>query len=85
MECSPGVSPFIPEVTHLCLQAGRKQLLLTPRLGRSQASPASPVSPVMSMARQRILEEERARVIQAYRDIQRRKQLARERARAGPG
>lgn len=39
----------------------------------------------MSMARQRILEEERARVIQAYRDIQRRKQLARERARAGPG
>uniref|UniRef100_A0A8C3UZJ9 Coiled-coil domain containing 137 n=1 Tax=Catharus ustulatus TaxID=91951 RepID=A0A8C3UZJ9_CATUS len=66
-------------------QAGRKQLLLTPRLGRSQASPASPVSPVMSMARQRILQEERARVIQAYRDIQRRKQLARERARAGPG
>ncbi|NXQ50542.1 CC137 protein, partial [Catharus fuscescens] len=62
-------------------QAGRKQLLLTPRLGRSQASPASPVSPVMSMARQRILQEERARVIQAYRDIQRRKQLARERAR----
>ncbi|NWH41935.1 CC137 protein, partial [Chloropsis hardwickii] len=26
-------------------QAGRKQLLLTPRLGRSQASPVSPVSP----------------------------------------
>lgn len=66
-------------------QAGRKQLLLTPRLGQSQASPVSPVSPVMSMARQRILEEERARVIQAYRDIQRRKQLERERARAGPG
>ncbi|NXB10331.1 CC137 protein, partial [Cnemophilus loriae] len=61
-------------------QAGRKQLLLTPRLGRSQASLASPVSPVMSMARRRILEEERARVIQAYRDIQRRKQLERERA-----
>ncbi|NXD31079.1 CC137 protein, partial [Spelaeornis formosus] len=61
-------------------QAGRKQLLLTPRLGQSQASPVSPVSPVspaMSMARRRILEEERARVIQAYRDIQRRKQLAR--------
>ncbi|NXD41771.1 CC137 protein, partial [Copsychus sechellarum] len=69
-------------------QAGRKQLLLTPRLGRGQASPESPVSPAspaMSMARQRILQEERVRVIQAYRDIQRRKQLERERARAGPG
>ncbi|XP_039937651.1 coiled-coil domain-containing protein 137 [Hirundo rustica] len=66
-------------------QAGRKQLLLTPRLGPSQASPVSPVSPVVSMARRRILEEERARVIQAYRDIQRRKQLERDRARAGPG
>ncbi|XP_068888446.1 coiled-coil domain-containing protein 137 [Aphelocoma coerulescens] len=67
-------------------QAGRKQLLLTARLGQSQASLASPVSPVMSvmsMARQRILEEERARVIQAYRDIQRRKQLERERAQGG--
>ncbi|NWW74761.1 CC137 protein, partial [Climacteris rufus] len=63
-------------------QAGRKQLLLTPRLGRSQASP---VPPVMSMARRRIVEEERARVIQAYRDIQRHKQLERERARAGHG
>ncbi|RLV94630.1 hypothetical protein DV515_00013106 [Chloebia gouldiae] len=63
-------------------QAGRKQLLLTPRLGQS---PVSPVSPMMSMARRRILEEERARVIRAYRDIQRRKQLERERARAGPG
>ncbi|NXP99870.1 CC137 protein, partial [Vidua macroura] len=62
-------------------QAGRKQLLLTPRLGQSQASPVSPVSPGMSMARRRILEEERARVIRAYRDIQRRKQLERERAR----
>ncbi|NWT76002.1 CC137 protein, partial [Prunella himalayana] len=69
-------------------QAGRKQLLLTPCLGKSQASPVSPVSPVspaMSMARRRILEEERARVIRAYRDLQRRKQLERERARAGPG
>ncbi|NXF76595.1 CC137 protein, partial [Sclerurus mexicanus] len=59
-------------------QAGRKKLLLTPRLGRSPVSPTSPVSPVMSMARRRIVEEERARVIQAYRDIQRRKQLQRE-------
>ncbi|NXS24257.1 CC137 protein, partial [Mystacornis crossleyi] len=66
-------------------QAGRKQLLLTPRLGQSQASLAPPVSPAMSMARRRILEEERVRVIQAYRDIQRRKQLERERAQAGRG
>ncbi|NWR32803.1 CC137 protein, partial [Tachuris rubrigastra] len=64
-------------------QAGQKQLLLTPRLGRSQACPVSPVSPAMSMARRRIVEEERARVIQAYRDIQRRKQLQREHSQAG--
>ncbi|NXB99868.1 CC137 protein, partial [Orthonyx spaldingii] len=64
-------------------QAGRKQLLLTSRLGQSQASPVSPVSPVVSMARRRILEEERARVVQAYRDIQRRKQLEREHTQAG--
>ncbi|NXG79782.1 CC137 protein, partial [Baryphthengus martii] len=60
-------------------QAGRKQLLLTSRLSQSPASPAAPVS----MARQRIVAEERARVIQAYRDIQRRKQEQRELARAG--
>ncbi|XP_062472877.1 coiled-coil domain-containing protein 137 isoform X2 [Pezoporus occidentalis] len=59
-------------------QAGRKRLLLTPRLGRSPAVPAAPVS----MARQRIVAEERARVIQAYRDIQRRKQQRREVAEA---
>ncbi|NXV90789.1 CC137 protein, partial [Calonectris borealis] len=61
-------------------QAGRKRLLLTSRLGQSQASPVSPAAPV-SMARRRIVEEERARVIQAYRDIQRRKQQQREAAR----
>ncbi|XP_064378892.1 coiled-coil domain-containing protein 137 [Dromaius novaehollandiae] len=61
-------------------QAGRKRLLLTSRLGQSQASPASPAPPV-SLARQRIVQEERARVIQAYRDIQRRKQQQREAAR----
>ncbi|NWR80753.1 CC137 protein, partial [Centropus unirufus] len=61
-------------------QAGRKKLLLTSRLGQSLVSPASPAVP-MSMARQRIVEEERARVIQAYRDIQRRKQQQREAAR----
>ncbi|XP_009559453.2 coiled-coil domain-containing protein 137 [Cuculus canorus] len=64
-------------------QAGRKQLLLTSRLGQSPVSSAVPVS----MARRRIVEEERARVIQAYRDIQRRKQQQREaaqgRAQAG--
>ncbi|NXV20203.1 CC137 protein, partial [Cepphus grylle] len=63
-------------------QAGRKRLLLTSRLGQSQASPASLAAP-MSMARQRIVEEERARVIQAYRDIQRRKQQQREEVWAG--
>ncbi|KAM8992480.1 coiled-coil domain-containing protein 137 [Ara ararauna] len=59
-------------------QAGRKRLLLTARLGQSPASPAAP----MSVARQRIVAEERARVIQAYRDIQRRKQQQREAAEA---
>uniref|UniRef100_A0A8B9G133 Coiled-coil domain containing 137 n=1 Tax=Amazona collaria TaxID=241587 RepID=A0A8B9G133_9PSIT len=56
-------------------QAGRKRLLLTPRLGQSPAAP-------VSMARQRMVAEERARVIQAYRDIQRRKQQQREAAEA---
>ncbi|XP_047920524.2 coiled-coil domain-containing protein 137 [Anser cygnoides] len=62
-------------------QAGRKRLLLMPRLGR--VPPAAPVS----LARQRIVQEERARVVQAYRDIQRRKQQWREAqaARGVPG
>ncbi|NXL53266.1 CC137 protein, partial [Podilymbus podiceps] len=60
-------------------QAGRKRLLLTSRLNQSQASPALPAAPV-SMARRRIVEEERARVVQAYRDMQRRKQQRREAA-----
>ncbi|NWS74470.1 CC137 protein, partial [Crotophaga sulcirostris] len=60
-------------------QAGRKQLLLKSCLGQSPVSPASPAVPV-SMARRRIVEEERARVIQAYRDIQKRKQRQREAA-----
>uniref|UniRef100_A0A8C9FMD1 Coiled-coil domain containing 137 n=1 Tax=Pavo cristatus TaxID=9049 RepID=A0A8C9FMD1_PAVCR len=58
-------------------KAGRKRLLLTPRLGQSRAAPTVP----MSLARQRIVQEERARVIQAYRDIQRRKQQQRDAAR----
>ncbi|NWR66368.1 CC137 protein, partial [Bucorvus abyssinicus] len=60
-------------------QAGRKRLLLTPQLSQSPASLAAPVS----MARRRIMEEERARAIQAYRDIQRRKQQQREVAEGG--
>uniref|UniRef100_A0A493TS64 Coiled-coil domain containing 137 n=1 Tax=Anas platyrhynchos platyrhynchos TaxID=8840 RepID=A0A493TS64_ANAPP len=62
-------------------QAGRKRLLLAPRLGRG--SPAAPVS----LARQRIVQEERARVVQAYRDIQKRKRQQREAqaARGVPG
>ncbi|XP_072208085.1 coiled-coil domain-containing protein 137 isoform X2 [Excalfactoria chinensis] len=55
-------------------KAGRKRLLLTPHLGSSRAASTVPVS----LARQRIVQEERARVIQAYRDIQRRKQQQRD-------
>ncbi|XP_072208084.1 coiled-coil domain-containing protein 137 isoform X1 [Excalfactoria chinensis] len=64
----------IPDPSHLCPQAGRKRLLLTPHLGSSRAASTVPVS----LARQRIVQEERARVIQAYRDIQRRKQQQRD-------
>uniref|UniRef100_U3KE25 Coiled-coil domain containing 137 n=1 Tax=Ficedula albicollis TaxID=59894 RepID=U3KE25_FICAL len=53
--------------------------------GLSWTEAAPPDASPGSMARQRILQEERVRVIRAYRDIQRRKQLQRERARAGPG
>ncbi|NWI66464.1 CC137 protein, partial [Todus mexicanus] len=71
-------------------KAGQKRLLLTSRLGQrqrqsqrqSQPGCTSPAPPV-SMARRRIVEEERARVIQAYRDMQRRKQQQRELVRAG--
>uniref|UniRef100_A0A8C2UGT4 Coiled-coil domain containing 137 n=2 Tax=Coturnix japonica TaxID=93934 RepID=A0A8C2UGT4_COTJA len=63
-------------------KAGRKRLLLTPHLGSSRAASTVPVS----MARQRIVQEERVRVIQAYRDIQRCKQQQRdaERGRTQP-
>ncbi|XP_068007308.1 coiled-coil domain-containing protein 137 [Melanerpes formicivorus] len=60
-------------------KAGRKQLLLRSCLGQSQSSPAA----LVSMARRRIVEEERVRVIQAYRDIQRRKRQQQEMAQAG--
>ncbi|NXS62978.1 CC137 protein, partial [Brachypteracias leptosomus] len=60
-------------------QAGQKRLLLTPKLCQAPVPPAAPVS----LARRRILEEERSRVVQAYRDIQRRKQQQREVPRGG--
>ncbi|XP_054027066.1 coiled-coil domain-containing protein 137 [Dryobates pubescens] len=60
-------------------KAGQRQLLLRSCLGQSQSSPAA----LVSMARRRIVEEERVRVIQAYRDIQRRKRQQREMAQAG--
>lgn len=72
---------ILSHLSRLCPQAGRKRLLLMSHLGQSQTSPVSPAAPV-SMARRRIVEEERARVIQAYRDIQRRKQQQREAARS---
>ncbi|NWI08226.1 CC137 protein, partial [Crypturellus soui] len=69
-------------------QAGRKQLLLTSRLGHGTTSPVPPAAPA-SLARQRIVQEERARAVQAYRDLQRRKRQQREAARGsvrtGPG
>ncbi|XP_070790822.1 coiled-coil domain-containing protein 137 [Pituophis catenifer annectens] len=51
----------------------RQQLLLTPLLGSGRkASVKKPVH--ASLARQRIVQEERERVVQAYRDIKKRKQ-----------
>ncbi|KAI6075768.1 Coiled-coil domain-containing protein 137 [Aix galericulata] len=71
----PPVAFGPPDLPRLCPQAGCKRLLLAPRL--------APVS----LARQRIVQEERARVVQAYRDIQRRKRQQREAqaARGVPG
>ncbi|XP_074870786.1 coiled-coil domain-containing protein 137 isoform X2 [Carettochelys insculpta] len=48
-------------------KAGPRQLLLTSLLAPSHSAPARKVPPP-SLARQRIVEEERERVIQAYRD-----------------
>ncbi|XP_032994856.1 coiled-coil domain-containing protein 137, partial [Lacerta agilis] len=53
--------------------AGKKQLLLTSLLG-SGGTPSTPKVFHTSLARQRIVQEERERVVQAYRDIKKRKQ-----------
>ncbi|XP_077109502.1 coiled-coil domain-containing protein 137 isoform X2 [Ranitomeya variabilis] len=50
---------------------GEKKLLLKSLLDK--ASTSSP--PVISMARKRLLEDERERVVQAYRDLKKKKQL----------
>ncbi|KAG8438659.1 hypothetical protein GDO86_005012 [Hymenochirus boettgeri] len=47
-------------------KAGEKQLLLKKLIG-GRSSPVHP--PAMSMARKRIIEEERERVVKAYRDL----------------
>nr|XP_034959997.1 coiled-coil domain-containing protein 137 [Zootoca vivipara] len=54
-------------------KAGKKQLLLTSLLG-SGGTPSTPKVFHASLARQRIMQEERERVVQAYRDIKKRKQ-----------
>ncbi|XP_075760164.1 coiled-coil domain-containing protein 137 [Pelodiscus sinensis] len=54
-------------------KAGPRQLLLTPLLAPGRSAPARKAAPV-SLARQRIVEEERQRVIQAYRDRKKRAQ-----------
>ncbi|TFK05868.1 brother of CDO [Platysternon megacephalum] len=64
-------------------KAGPRQLLLTALLAPGHAAPAPKAAP-MSLARQRIVEEERERVIQAYRNLKkRRQQQASERCLAG--
>ncbi|XP_069809160.1 coiled-coil domain-containing protein 137 isoform X2 [Dendropsophus ebraccatus] len=57
---------------------GEKKLLLKSLLDRS-SSAAPP--PAMSLARKRLLEDERERVVQAYRDIKKRKLLQSENAK----
>ncbi|XP_038227513.1 coiled-coil domain-containing protein 137 isoform X2 [Dermochelys coriacea] len=54
-------------------KAGPRQLLLTALLAPGHVAPARKAAP-LSLARQRIVEEERERVIQAYRDIKKRRQ-----------
>ncbi|XP_069606841.1 coiled-coil domain-containing protein 137 isoform X1 [Ranitomeya imitator] len=51
---------------------GEKKLLLKSLLDKA-STPSSP--PVISMARKRLLEDERERVVQAYRDLKKKKQL----------
>ncbi|XP_039356720.1 coiled-coil domain-containing protein 137 [Mauremys reevesii] len=54
-------------------KARPRQLLLTALLAPGHAAPARKAVP-MSLARQRIMEEERERVIQAYRNLKKRRQ-----------
>ncbi|XP_048343643.1 coiled-coil domain-containing protein 137 [Sphaerodactylus townsendi] len=54
---------------------GQKQLLLMPLLGSGTSTSAHKVVHA-SLARQRIVQEERDRVVQAYRDLKKRKQSA---------
>ncbi|CAM4649362.1 coiled-coil domain-containing protein 137 [Caretta caretta] len=54
-------------------KAGPRQLLLTALLAPGRVAPVRKAAP-LSLARQRIVEEERERVIQAYRDIKKRRQ-----------
>ncbi|XP_054833540.1 coiled-coil domain-containing protein 137 isoform X2 [Eublepharis macularius] len=54
-------------------KAGKRQLLLMSLLGSGAAASTHKVAPA-SLARQRIIREERDRVVQAYRDLKKRKQ-----------
>ncbi|XP_067403372.1 coiled-coil domain-containing protein 137 [Emydura macquarii macquarii] len=54
-------------------KAGPRQLLLMSILAPGRVAPVRKTAP-MSLARQRIVEEERERVIQAYRNIKKRRQ-----------
>uniref|UniRef100_A0A8D0BB06 Coiled-coil domain containing 137 n=1 Tax=Salvator merianae TaxID=96440 RepID=A0A8D0BB06_SALMN len=54
-------------------KTGQKQLLLTSLLGSGRTA-STQKAPCASFARQRIIQEERERVVQAYRDIKKRKQ-----------
>ncbi|XP_062976149.1 coiled-coil domain-containing protein 137 [Elgaria multicarinata webbii] len=54
-------------------KAGQRQLLLKSLLG-SGSTPSTQTAVRASLARQRIVQEERERVVQAYRDIKKRKQ-----------
>ncbi|XP_019370584.1 PREDICTED: coiled-coil domain-containing protein 137 [Gavialis gangeticus] len=65
-------------------KAGQKQLLLTSLLGPGHVPPASKPAP-MSLARQRILEEERERVVLAYRHMKKLKQQQLEPSPSHPG
>lgn len=61
----------------LFIWKGKKELLLNSLLGQTVASTAKP-----SMARQRLMEEERLRAVEAYRQLKKQKQQQLE-ARAG--